>query len=260
MTIFERVGNKFIAGDRFGNFNAAAIADIDGDFAPEIISIGGSGPNIFDSGLVGSPTTDTGVPINGLIADGGGDADFLSGTGDNDSLKGGGGKDKLEGLAGSDLLIGVGGADSLIGGGGKDTLEGGGGRDVLAGGGGKDLLAGGGGRDLLNGGGGRDFLDGGSGKDTLVGGGGKDDINGGRSKDFLTGGGGRDTFHFQSGSGTNVIEDWRDGQDVIDINGAGFGDLTIIQHDVDVLIRFLNVQITVREADADLFTAADFIF
>lgn len=224
MTIFERVGNKFIAGDRFGNFNAAAIADIDGDFAPEIISIGGSGPNIFDSGLVGSLTTDTGVPINGLIADGGGDADFLSGTGDNDSLKGGGGKDKLEGLAGSNLLIGVGGADSLIGGGGKDTLEGGGGRDVLAGGGGKDLLAGGGGRDLLN------------------------------------GGGGRDTFHFQSGSGTNVIEDWRDGQDVIDINGAGFGDLTIIQHDVDVLIRFLNVQITVREADADLFTAADFIF
>ena len=94
----------------------------------------------------------------------------------------------------------------------------------------------------------------------LAGGGGKDLLAGGGGRDLLNGGGGRDTFHFQRGSGTDVIEDWRDGQDVIDINGAGFGDMTIIQHDVDVLIRFLNVQITVREADADLFTKADFIF
>ena len=56
-----------------------------------------------------------------------------------------------------------------------------------------------------------------------------------------------------------MIEDWKDRQDRIDIDGATFDQLIISQINDDVLIRFANIRITVENADADLFTAADFI-
>ena len=92
------------------------------------------------------------------------------------------------------------------------------------------------------------------------GGGGKDDIEGGKGRDFLSGGNGRDTFHFERGSGNDVIEDWRDRQDRIDIDGATFDDLIINQVGDNTLIRYTNIRITVEDSDAELFTAADFIF
>jgi hypothetical protein len=57
-----------------------------------------------------------------------------------------------------------------------------------------------------------------------------------------------------------VIEDWRDRQDRIDIDGATFDDLIINQVGDNTLIRYTNIRITVEDSDAELFTAADFIF
>ena len=269
LTIFERDGDTFTAGERFGGFGSAAVADIDGDFAPEIVQFQQSGVTVFDSGLRGVPVTPDGVRITGEIIDGDKLANSLAGTRDNDSISGGRGNDDIQGGRGADLLIGGAGADTLTGNGGKDTLEGNAGRDMLSGGGGQDRLNGGGGKDLLKGnggkdqiegGGGRDDLEGGGGRDSLSGGAGKDHIDGGRGGDFLVGGGGRDTFHFEPGSGNDVIEDWRDRQDRIEIDGADFDQLSISQTGDDVLIRFANVRVKVEDADADLFTIADFIF
>lgn len=269
LTIFERDGGSFTAGDRFGGFGSAAVADIDGDFAPEIVQFEQGRVTVLDSGLQGVPVTPDGVRITGEIIDGDGDANNLTGTDANDSIDGGAGADMIDGGRGADLLIGGAGADTLTGRGGKDTLEGNGGRDMLSGNGGKDHLNGGGGRDrlegnggkdTLEGGGGRDDLNGGGGKDALDGGGGKDRIEGGRGADLLTGGGGRDTFVFEAGTGSDTILDWRDRQDRIEIDGAAFDDLAISQSGDNVLIRYANIRITVEDADADLFTTADFIF
>jgi Ca2+-binding RTX toxin-like protein len=278
--IFFREGDKFVLGEQLFDFESvgAVVGDVDGDFSPEIFTFSQFNIRGFDNGLQGIPVTDDGVFITGELSDGtsgndtfnGGDlVDSVSGGTGDDALNGGGGNDLLNGDGGNDSLTGGGGNDSLNGGSGNDSLTGeggsdmiigGGGKDILVGNGGKDTIEGGGGKDLIEGGGGKDFLDGGRGKDTLNGGGGKDDIEGGKGRDFLSGGNGRDTFHFERGSGNDVIEDWRDRQDRIDIDGATFDDLIINQVGDNTLIRYTNIRITVEDSDAELFTAADFIF
>lgn len=90
---------------------------------------------------------------------------------------------------------------------GRDTLDGGLKNDKLFGEAGSDLLLGGSGNDYLDGGSGDDILNGGSGNDTLV------------------GGGNKDTFVFQTGFGTDIITDFRDGVDLIDLRAfTNFGD------------------------------------
>ena len=80
--------------------------------------------------------------------------------------------------------------------------------ETLDGRGGDDLLYGNKGRDTLLGGDGDDLLDGGKGKDVLV---------GGQGADTLIGGQGADTFVFAPGSGHDVIRDFGDGNDQIDL-------------------------------------------
>lgn len=296
--IFFREGDKFVLGEQEFDFEGvgAVVGDVDGDFSPEIFTFSQFNIRGFDNGLQGLPVTEEGVFITGEFSEGttgadtfnggnlidsvsGGNgndalnggggadilngdrgADILSGGSGGDSLNGGNGNDSIRGDGGSDSILGGGGKDTIVGGGGKDTIEGGGGKDTIEGSGGKDELDGGGGNDLVEGGGGKDVLAGGRGKDTLNGGGGRDDIAGGKGSDLLSGGNGRDTFHFERGSGNDVIEDWRDRQDLIEIDGASFGELTISQIGDDTLIRYTNIRITVEDADADLFTTADFIF
>ena len=169
--------------------------------------------------------------------------DRIYGGADTDELFGGAGQDVLAGQAGADQLFGEAGGDRLSGGGQGDRLYGGGGRDVLSGGGGGDLLLGQGGADRLSGNAGRDRLDGGAGTDVLI------------------GGGGRDTFVFNARSGKDLIRDFRDGVDRIDVSAfdKGFSALKISQFGSDTMVEIGRVDIQLLNTDADDIGRSDFI-
>jgi Ca2+-binding RTX toxin-like protein len=118
------------------------------------------------------------------------------------------------------------------------SITGGAGADVIGPGGdlrlrGDDRLDGLQGADQLSGGAGADRLLGGFGADGLWGGAGADRLNGGAGADRLTGGDGADVFVLARGTGSDVITDFRDGIDRIDIDGARVvrdaGNDTIVQ-------------------------------
>lgn len=135
----------------------------------------------------------------------------------------------IEGEAGNDKLIGASQADTMLGGAGNDTLRGAGGDDDLRGDNGNDKIWGGSDDDYLNGGSGKDTLLGNLGDDTLLGGGGNDTLNGGRGDDTLTGGGGADRFVFKRDAGNDVITDFVDGSDKINLSAyglSGFSDIS----------------------------------
>ena len=73
----------------------------------------------------------------------------------------------------------------------------------------------------MDGGSGGDTLKGGSGDDELIGGSGGDDLHGGRDDDMLTGGDGNDTFYFRRNAGDDVITDFENGSDLIDLSAYG---------------------------------------
>lgn len=115
----------------------------------------------------------------------------------DDVLKGGSVRDKMNGFDGNDRVLGRQGNDVLSGGAGKDKVLGGGGRDVLSGDGGNDVLKGGAGND---------------------------DLDGGAGRDRMVGGGGADTFHFGA-SGRDLIADFKDDVDRVELDASklGFG-------------------------------------
>ncbi len=151
--------------------------------------------------------------------------------GGNDKVFGGVGSDELYGNAGKDILKGGQGHDGLFGGKGNDILKGGDGHDFLVGGNGKDTLEGGDGNDVLVGGNGKDILKGGEGDDelygedgddTLKGGKGDDVLAGGAGDDILKGGEGADVFYFSADNGFDVIKDFENGTDLLDLTSFGF--------------------------------------
>jgi ELWxxDGT repeat protein len=205
------------------------------------------------------PGTPNGSPEQDLILGLGGN-DTLVGGGANDLIVGGAGNDSIYGESqpapansfnpastptGNNLIFAGAGADAVFAGIGADTVFGGPGNDTIYGGFQSsfglsqgpgslnnsadqgDLLFGGRGNDLLDGGGGKDTLYGGAGDDTLVGG-----PPGG---DVLTGAPGADTFVFGSPSGgpqvdtgvgpgnRDIITDFQEGKDHIDLTGLNFG-------------------------------------
>ncbi len=111
---------------------------------------------------------------------------------------------------------------------GKNKLKGTGQDDRIFGNGGDDTLLGRGGDDLLKGGSGNDTLRGGSGNDTLNGGSGDDRLYGERdggafgAEDFLKGGSGADRFYFGTGSGRDVVQDFKDNTDTLYISKQYF--------------------------------------
>ncbi len=186
------------------------------------------------------------------------DLDTLTGGGKDDHLYGGGGVDVLIGNAGRDYLEGNGGSDRLEGGAGADTMVGGSGNDTylvedlgdqvievgdngttdtvessvtfsLAGTtvehltltGTADLPGTGNELDnLITGNSGVNRLDGKAGADHLIGGLGNDILVGGTGdNDLLEGGAGFDTYVYNSGDGTDRIED-ADAQGRIVFNGS----------------------------------------
>ena len=146
---------------------------------------------------------------------------------------GGDGNDSLTGGLGDDSQRGEVGNDQLSGGAGLDTLNGDAGDDILRGGDGADLLNGDDGNDQLYGGMGRNRLDGGAGDDVLIGGAQGDILDGGTGDDVLTGGGGRDVFVFTHAAERDVITDFDNGDDRIDLQAFGLdaGDIQLAVRD-----------------------------
>lgn len=122
--------------------------------------------------------------------------------------------DNLVGTDASDVIAGLGGDDNLSGGDANDYLLGDEGNDILNGDAGDDELSGGDGNDILNGGNGNDLVDGDEGDDI---------IQGGTGNDNLYGGAGADIFLFSSGDGADIINDFEDGFDQIDLTSFGLG-------------------------------------
>ena len=200
----------------------------------EIVATGASGRAIWASSPGGSlVVVNSGhlsAPEVAILA--GGFADRVVNTGhiDGDISLGGGadlyrGSGTVEGQvlggAGGDTLLGGAGNETLSGEGDDDRIEGRGGDDRLDGGTGPDDLRGGAGDDVVTGGNGGDTLRGGAGEDELSGDAGADVLNGGRDDDILTGGGGPDIFVFIRKAGDDVITDFQNGQDLIDLTAFG---------------------------------------
>ena len=182
--------------------------------------------------------------------------DSLSGDDGNDSLWGDAGDDLLWGNAGNDNLWGNGGDDSLWGDDGNDRLSGGSGNDGLQGGDGDDTLWGGASDDLLLGDAGADFLQGDAGNDRLWGNDGDDELWGGDGNDFLDGnagddelrggagdddlwgGAGDDVFRFNFDHGDDIIADFTDGEDLIDLSVFVTGDDLLDPTGFDALSGF----------------------
>lgn len=280
--IFYNEGGRFaLDPTEYGaGTNGAAVADLDGDGALEIIAFEAFQAFIFDSGLSGPPRGEDGTLFFGKTIDAGAGAQKVIGGRKSDSLDGGAGADTLRARADDDLVEGKGGRDSLFGGGGDDTVDGGkgvdflrgdGGRDMLFGGNGRDTLAGSASGDLLDGGRGADVLRGGSGEDRLIGGrgpdtlfgGGDDDtLIGGSGPDVLIGGAGADRFVFGPNDGPDVVTDFEVGVDEIDVvaRGASFDALDVEQAGADALIRLETGSIRLLGVDVTALTEEDFLF
>lgn len=180
----------------------------------------------LDTGPAPEPSEPVDDPTTGTTGD-----DTLTGTDDADTLRALSGDDLIEGLAGDDILYANDGSDRVQGGAGADMIEAGRGNDIangqdgddtLNGGWGNDKLYGAAGDDVLIGNRGEDLLWGGNGNDELRGGSGSDWLEGGRGNDMLIGGSAADVFVFMRGGDSDVILDFTDDVDVLDLSTYGF--------------------------------------
>lgn len=202
---------------------------------------------VLSNTLDGMNWSDFGFGVSRFLTDLTGAPDRHDGNYMNERIRGLAGDDTLFGAHGEDLLDGGVGADSLFGGMNDDSLVGRGGRDTLSG----DL-----GNDTVDGGGQNDQLAGGDGKDRLSGGKGADTLTDGKGSDTLAGGAGADVFVLHDDNRRDVVSDFRNGVDLLDL-GVGFGALTIT--DIapgEVLIEYRGDSLTLRDT-AGLLTAAD---
>ncbi|PWR17532.1 hypothetical protein DKG74_21030, partial [Zavarzinia aquatilis] len=78
---------------------------------------------------------------------------------------------------------------------------------------------------------------------TLRGGGGADVLDGGTGSDYLTGGGGADQFRFDAAAafGDDVVQDFQDGIDILNLDGLNPNYSIQIQNSgADALVRVLD--------------------
>ena len=139
-----------------------------------------------------------------------------------------GGNDTVIGSADSELILGNDGQDSISGGAGNDTLIGGKDNDFVDGGIGNDSIRGDSNEDIIRGGDGNDSLFGGKGNDQLFGDAGDDFLSGDQGNDTLTGGLGNDRFVLSTGGGLDIITDFGNGSDFIQVPaGVSISDILI---------------------------------
>jgi len=207
--------------------------------------------------------------IRGLNGD-----DFLSGGAGNDSLRGKGGTNFLEGGADDDTLWATDGSNTLDGSTGNDIFQV---RTVDT----TVLEATGEGFDRVY-----TTVDFTLGADQEVevlravttagvamsgneldnqirSGAGADVLDGGTGNDQLIGGGGVDSFAFTTDWGTDVVRDFEDGVELLDLQGAGvadFGALTVSQAGLNTRVTHGDDVIILIGQDAADITAADFVF
>jgi len=151
---------------------------------------------------------------------------------------------------------------------GRRQIEGDGGDNLLNGGAGEDEIRGRRGNDTLNGGGDDDRLRGDKGNDVLDGGSGNDRLRGDHGDDVLTGGTGSDRFIFNFQGGNDLVTDYDDAADRLDVSNFGFASAqdvidNAVQDGADTVITLseLDGGVTVRLADTLVseLDAGDFI-
>ncbi len=154
-------------------------------------------------------------------------------------------------------------SDSDLGSSSSSDLFGGFGNDTINGDEGDDDVFGNAGNDILNGGTGNDELFGEVGDDTL---------NGGPGNDTLTGGAGNDTFIYQriGESNTDLITDFTQGEDVIDVSSLGIPDLETLLLFLDTTVNGNTListsltgntfQVEIQGVSINQLQASDFIF
>ena len=93
---------------------------------------------------------------------------------------------------------------------------------------------------------------------------GDDIVDGLAGNDTITGGGGRDVFVFSAGAGDDLITDFRQGEDVIRINGgiaADIGDLGLAPSGGDLEITLATGDtITLQNLAGVTLVSGDFVF
>jgi len=174
--------------------------------------------------------------VSGTVYGGSGD-DVLKGGNLSDDFDGGSGTDLLSGRGGNDILTDTDGNDVFWGGSGDDVMNAGAGANKMHGGTGDDIINAGSGSDKVWGGNGNDTITGGNGKDIIFGGDGNDVINGGGKSDIIHGGGGNDVmtgssgadiFVFTQRAGDDIITDFTNNSDKLDLRGFGISSAAAI--------------------------------
>ena len=157
---------------------------------------------------------------------------------------------------GDDTVVLGTGNDTIRAGGGSDTVKAGGGSDRIFGEAGDDTLDGGDGDDNITGGGGHDEIQGGAGNDRLVGNGGNDRLDGGSGDDTLTGGAKRDTFVFAEGN--DVITDFRNNKDTIELDASDLGISGLTVDEVLDLAEVIGGDTVFEFGDGNVLTLSGF--
>ena len=236
-------GNDLLIGDYGDNviFGGAGDDQLNGRFGDDTLE-GGAGADTLEGGgnsdTASYASSDAAVTVSlwaGVASGGDAEGDVLRRISD---LVGSDNDDKLTGLYTANVIEGGAGADTMNGGAGIDTLsyEGSGAAvqiDLLtqtASGGDAtgdvfqnfENIQGSAFGDSLQGDDAANVIMGGRGNDTLEGRGGDDTLSGGGQDDDLIGGAGADVFVFNQGDRADVVLDWEDGVDRIDVSDFDF--------------------------------------
>ena len=151
------------------------------------------------------------------------------------------------------------GDDIFNGGAGEDNIRGGAGDDTLLGGLNADKLYGQEGDDELQGGSGGDRLYGGDDEDRIVGGDGNDVLHGDNAGDGDDAEGWSDTFVFDNNDGNDVVNDFEDDLDEVELTSGGTYSLSYEGN--NTVLTYGSTTVTFRGVilEADDFSGATLV-